>query len=319
MPAAALVGVTVAVIAAVVGVVVALGVTGGGGPRTGGAGGIHLSTLVRGETSAVWVGSQAWMADDTANVVRRFDPSTGKLASRAVTVGTAPVSLAGGSGELWVASSLSNSVSRVSLSNGRLLGTTPVPNDPVGIATGFGEGWVASLLAGRVSMVDPANGRVVASAATPQAPVRIAAGAGALWATGGTNELMRVDPRPAGSSLEVSAVAVGAGPLGLAVGKRFVYVACARAKAIVRVDAATMKVAATYHVGGDPIAVALWHGDLWVADAAAATIRAYNPLTGTPASKAVDLPGTPRYMTTGGGHLWVATARPGAVVKVTWP
>lgn len=297
-----------------VGLGVGLGISASGGSESPNGAGVKLVTLSKGETSAIWAGNSraGWLADDTSGEVRQFSTRSGHYEGAPVKVGRAPVALAGGYGSLWVASSLANTVSRVSLASGRLAGATRVPSDPVSVATGAGGVWVASLLGGKVTLIDPATGQVERSFTTEEAPVRVVTANGSAWVTGTTDSLMRI--RPGG---QVRSVVVGNGPLGLAAGRHRVYVACAQSKTVVEVAMRTMRVTRTLHVGGDPVAVALWRGGLWVADGTAATIREYDPGTGSALTKPIDLPGTPRGLYTGAGHLWVAIARPSGVIRLS--
>jgi YVTN family beta-propeller protein len=201
-------------------------------------------------------------------------------------------------------------------------GAIAVAQGPVSMAAGDGGVWVASLLAGTVSLIDPHTGQVAASSALPDGAVRLALGPGGVWVTGQTHTLTLVSPRPAGVSLRSRTVDVGQGPLGLAVGDGSVWVANVQSGTVSRVDPATMRVTATFAVGGsaggvpsDPEMVAVWQNRVWVADGQEGSVVALDPTTGAQVGSALQLPGVIRQLVLdGGGTLWGTTANPGTVL-----
>ena len=102
-----------------------------------------------------------------------------------------------------------------------------------------------------------------------------------------------------------------------------VWVANVKSGSVSRVDPASMRVTATYTVGGagggvpaNPEMVAVWHGRLWVADGQQGVVVALDPATGQQMGDARAVPGVIRQLVIdGGGTLWGTTANPGTVVR----
>lgn len=320
-------GVAVAVAAAVallMGVILATGFL--ASPGAPGTGPPPAAVQVMTRTAAASVAFDprgGWLADDHDGTVRRFDPGTGRPVGPAIHVGGRPIAVAAGYGRVWVADISGSVVRQIDPADGRLVGApVPVAQGPVSMAAGDGGLWVASLLAGTVSLVDPRTGQVEASAALPDGAVRVVAGPGGVWVSGQTHTLTRISPRPDGGSLRWRAVGVGQGPLGVAVGAGAVWVANVQSGTVSRVDPTTVRVTATYRVGGagsapaDPEMVAVWRGRVWVADGQQGVLAALDPATGLQQGSAVTLPGVVRQLVVDpGGTLWGATANPGTVVR----
>jgi streptogramin lyase len=270
--------------------------------------------------------SGAWFADDHTGALGHFDPSTGATLGRPLVLGGRPISVVSGFGHLWVADIAGSQVWEVNPTTGKVVGSpVAVPEGPVSLAAGDGGVWVASLLAGTVSVIDPRTAQIRASQALPDGAVRLVLGPGGVWVSGQTDALARVDPRPVGGSLRWRAVDVGQGPFGVAVGAGSVWVANVKSGSVSRVDPNSMRVMATYAVGGasagvpaNPEMVAVWHGLLWVADGQQGVVTALDPLSGRQIGMPVAVPGVMRaFGLDAGGGLWGTTANPGTVVHFT--
>ncbi len=196
--------------------------------------------------------------------------------------------MASGFGRIWVADIAGSQVWEINPSNGNVVGSPiPVAEGPVAMAAGDGGVWVASLVAGTVSLIDPRTGNVVASGTLPDGAVRLAIGPDGVWVSGQTDSLARVDPRPVDGALHWRTVHVGQGPFGVGVGDGSVWVANVKSGSVSRVDPSSMRVTATYTIGGagggvpaNPEMVAAWHGRLWVADGQEGVVVALDPATG---------------------------------------
>jgi streptogramin lyase len=124
-------------------------------------------------------------------------------------------------------------------------------------------------------------------------------------------------------SLHWRTVHVGQGPFGVGVGDGSVWVANVKSGSVSRVDPVSMRVTATYDVGGaaagvpaNPEMVAVWHNRLWVADGQQGVVVALEPGTGQQTGMPVELPGVIRQLVIDdGGTLWGTTANPGTVVR----
>ena len=94
--------------------------------------------------------------------------------------------LAVGFGSVWVVDTNENTVWRVGIEAGRVLGTITVGSHPSGVAVGAGAVWVACS-DGTVARIDPTGagglGRVVRTIRVGATPNGIAVGDGAVWVT----------------------------------------------------------------------------------------------------------------------------------------
>jgi streptogramin lyase len=276
-------------------------------------------------SAVAFAAGSGWLADDHAGTVRRFDLSSGADIGRPVHIGGRPISVVSGFGRLWVADIAGSQVFEVDPTTAKVVGPPiAVAAGPVSLAAGDGGVWVASLLAGTVSVIDPRTGQVRASETLPDGAVRLVLGPGGVWVSGQTDTLTRVDPRPVGASLRSRAVSVGQGPIGVAVGAGSVWVANVKSGSVSRVDPGSMRVTATYGVGGgggggvpaNPEMVAVWRGLVWVADGQQGVVVALDPVTGRQIGMAVAVPGVIRQLALDpGGTLWGTTANPGTVVR----
>jgi streptogramin lyase len=265
-----------------------------------------------------------WVADDHTGTVRRFDPASGAPVGQPVHLGGRPISIASGFGHLWVADIAGSQVWELDPTTGKMdRPPIAVAQGPVSLAVGDGGVWVASLLAGTVSVIDPRTGSLEASGALRDGAVRLAAGPDGVWVSGQTDSLTRVDPRPVGATLQWRTVEVGQGPFGVGVGEGSIWVANVKSGSVSRVDPGSMRVTATFSVGGagggvpaNPEMVAVWHDRLWVADGQQGAVVALDPVTGNQIGAAVAVPGVIRQLVLDpGGSLWGTTANPGRVVR----
>lgn len=213
-------------------------------------------------------------------------------------------------GDLWVASMVTNAVEEVDARTLHLVRTVPVPTGPSGLAVSGGRIWVASVSAGDVTPITAASGVAGTPVRIPGGAVRVAAGFGALWVTGTTDTLSEVTP----ASSAVRSVTVGSGPIGVATGDGSVWVADAVSGTVAQVDPARLQVTRRFTVHGDPLAVAVSGGVVWVADGQADTVRTLSPGTGlAPRS----LGATPRELVAVRDGVWVATANPGRILAAS--
>jgi len=282
-------------------------------------------TLIHTEAASVAFGpTGGWLADDHAGTLRHFDPSTGTALGRPLQLGGRPISVVTGFGRIWVADLAGNQVWEVDPKTGTVVGSPiPVAQGPVSLAAGDGGVWVASLVAGAVSLIDPRTGQVLASGVLPDGAVRLAIGPDGVWVSGQTDSLTRVDPDPVAGLLQWRTVDVGQGPFGVGAGDGSVWVANVKSGSVSRVDPVSMRVTATYTVGGagggvpaNPEMVALWHDRLWVADGQQGVVVALDPATGQQMGSPVEVPGVIRQLVLDSeGGMWGTTANPGTVVR----
>ncbi len=108
-----------------------------------------------------------WVTDFDRDVVRRLDPSTGRL--RAVVrlpPGSSPAGLAGAAGAVWVAAEHGGTLLRIDTATNRVAGTLVLTRlgtgGPRNVAAGLGSVWVDAPSANAVFRIDPRTRRIEA-------------------------------------------------------------------------------------------------------------------------------------------------------------
>jgi YVTN family beta-propeller protein len=126
-----------------------------------------------------------WVSGDALNpALWRIDPAR-PGAAKAIALPAGPDAVAVGSGSVWVANQLDDSVTRVDARTGAVGPTIAVGREPVALAVGDGAVWVANRLDATVSRIDPATDRVVATLAIGGSVEDVAVGARAVWIAAG--------------------------------------------------------------------------------------------------------------------------------------
>jgi DNA-binding beta-propeller fold protein YncE len=214
----------------------------------------------------------------------------------------APVGLAVAAGQVWAASSDTGTIVGRDVATGRLTHTVQVGPTPLRVLAAGGLVWVSVFGAGRVRAVDPESGRVVRDVAVPGQPEGLAAGFGSIWVVRQAARLLtRISPagrvmqsQPLGSeprlvttstrSVLVSDFRDGTlnridpasgrrvvsarlcdGPQGLAAAGTTVWVACTTDGRLLAVDEGTLHITARLPLSGEPDAVRVVSGRLFVA------------------------------------------------------
>ena len=139
-----------------------------------------------------------WVVDQDDGTLARIDPRSANAVTWASQVGQSPVALAVGEDAVWVASSQSDTVSRVDPESGAVTAAIPVGRRPTGVATGAGAVWVANSLDGTVSRIDPETNQVAATIAVGEAPRGVTFADDRVWVSVQSGE----PPPPANASSE---------------------------------------------------------------------------------------------------------------------
>jgi YVTN family beta-propeller protein len=254
-----------------------------------------------------------------ANSVAVIDPDTGKVL-RAVPVGRAPGSITLDPSAAWVASSGTDTVTRI---DARTYATSPIGGFQAGLdqlVAGANAIWVTQQTAGLAS-VNPAT-------QTTSAPVPllsptgvaysakgIAYGLGSLWIGGGLPQglvLLRVDPA---SGRIVKSAPVGVDSLHtIAVGQGGVWVSDLLANKVVEFDPRTLKRLRTISIGG-PAAIAVGGGSVWVAGADDKAVWRLKRSDGYSSKTQISVRGDPVAVAFGEGAAWAALAD-GTVARI---
>lgn len=188
-----------------------------------------------------------------------------------VDVGSDPAGLAFGFDALWVANAGDGSVSRVNLETNSVVQTIEIGNAPSSVAIGEGSVWVANHFDDTVSRIDPTNGRVTSTIDVDDGPVAVVAHDGYVWVA---NEFSATLSQIDTRTEEVtSVIAVGNGPSALAAsGGSSIWVTNSSDDTVSRIDTATRRVSATVPVGKTPSAVTANDEFVWVGAEQDATI-----------------------------------------------
>jgi streptogramin lyase len=188
-----------------------LAITGGavwtaGGPfRIDAATGAVTGPFSSGESNDIGAGEGSlWASDFDNDLVRRFDPGTGKLqATIELPRGSSPEGITDSGGAIWVATHHGGTLARIDPATNTVTANVKVTyagrSGPQETAYGFGSVWVDVPNIGSVVRVDPQTNSVQAKIAFPVAMSPcggIAVTATAVWVTGcldGT-DIARIDP-----------------------------------------------------------------------------------------------------------------------------
>ena len=296
-------------------------------------------------------GSDGGLRAIQPNHVGVIDPQTNTLVAE-VPVGNQPGPIAAGAGSLWVGNLQDRTLTKIDPARRTATGLTTLDNrTPTGIAVGLGAVWVAHGVRGDVSRVDPQFGQVTdvtsAGGAAFGSPFgSVAVGAGSVWSVFADSTLARLDAagdvlgRGAAGSLPAGiAVAgdsvwvtnsgdatvqrfsvksfdqgpvrvfnVGEAPTGIVYAEDAIWVACTGDDVVWRIDpssAATLQIP----VGDGPSAVAGGSGSIWVANAAAGTVSRIDPRTNT-VVETIDVVNAPAGIAAADGYLWVTVQAP---------
>jgi YVTN family beta-propeller protein len=174
-------------------------------------------------------GPYLWVIDTQADGLAQIDSGSLALENETVSMGAEPVAVAAGGGAVWVANSLDQSLSRLTVG----LGSADAPT-----ALGFTPGAMAiDIEANALWIVNRAGDEVVRyglstrreTARVPMAagsrPAAIAVGGGAVWvANSGDGTVSRIDPE---TNEVVVSITIGGTPVGIAFSDETVWVAVA--------------------------------------------------------------------------------------------
>lgn len=213
-----------------------------------------------------------WVGDSVTSSVLELDPETGAVVR---TIPAPPLTppprrpgqplggaIATGLGSVWFSSG-NATLTRIDEGSGRIVARVRhrglVFDDISQIAVGVGAVWVSSCCS-VVTRIDPGTNAVAAAIEGFGGP--IAAGREAVWlADLGRSLLWRIEP--SGIAPPTRAIAVGSGPLDVAVGERSVWVANGDGT-VSRVDPVSYEVTAI-RVGRSIGGIAVGEGAVWVA------------------------------------------------------
>jgi DNA-binding SARP family transcriptional activator/DNA-binding beta-propeller fold protein YncE len=286
-----------------------------------------------------------WVVSPHDKTITHIDPKT-RTALRTISAGGAPTDVAVGERAVWVLlaadTALGPSPARVARIDPRL--NDLLPPIPLGIGprafTSSGGGGSIAVATSSVWVVNPNPQVVVTRIDATTGTVKktftvgrpgsgfdsgtaggvpgssgVAIGFRALW-IGGNTGLVRIDAR----SNSVSAP-IGLGvvvPTAIAVGEGAVWVAarpgfrCCPPEdvgtgTLTRIDPETNSVEATISVRGEPAAVAVGEGAVWIADRSTESIIRVDPEKNQEVGR-IRVGARPRGIAVGGGFVWVSVS-----------
>jgi streptogramin lyase len=175
---------------------------------------------------------------------------------------------------------------------------------------------LAAAVAAALFLLLPDDGPEVSKPiAIGQPPLRIAAGAEAVWVTSERDgTLTRLDPDD-GKRLG-RPIHLGPGVAGVAVGGKWIWVTNPRRGELLRIDPRSGRLLKTIEVGGEPGAIALGGGRVWIADQNGRGVTAVNSEGGRVYRRGLP-PQSPDLRLAFGAHgLWVSIAGTGSVRRV---
>ncbi len=143
-------------------------------------------------------------------------------------------------------------------------------------------------------------------------PHGAAAGAGAIWVSSGGGSVAEIDP---GTHTVKQTIDVGAGPEGLAVDGRNVWVANSLGNTVSQVSADTEHEVGHYPVGNSPTGVAVGGGSVWVTNAGDGTITRLDSKDGS-IEDTIDVHAPVHGIAYGADSLWVTDPVGNGVIRV---
>jgi YVTN family beta-propeller protein len=235
--------------------------------------------------------------------------SQARPASAIIASGANPAGVVVTEGAAWVANAADGTVSRINLSDNRVMavirigdpgvlraagcGTESIHAEPHGsfkirrcdlpraITTAPGAIWTSRGDTKELVRLDPRSNHITGSIQVGIDPWYIAASDTAVWATDYyTDTVVHVDPRTMRLVATITGLAYG--PTGIAIAGDSVWVASSRADVVSRIDAASNRVVATIPVEHVPLPVVFAYGSIWVRNEMAegnGFVTRINPLT----------------------------------------
>ena len=222
-----------------------------------------------------------------------------------------------GEGSVWVLSA--DKLTQIDPNDGSVVRVTTLrgllPPDARSLATGSRTVWVGDW--GLVHRVNPATGeelRPVALWGLTDAggDAYVAVGEGNAWAVGEDGHLVRINPLTASQDGNVD---VSQSASGIGAGLDAVWVVDDLHGTLIRVDATTLDIVATYPAPGDMDALAVGAGAVWLLDSTAGVVTPFHPHTdgfGAPIRVGIG----PTDVATGLGSVWVTNQGEGTLSRI---
>jgi YVTN family beta-propeller protein len=269
-----------------------------------------------------------WVAGNNPSWVTRWVTPTNPMTRETPTIAlpAAPTRLAAAEDAVWVLTPADHRITRIDPATNQVVATIGVGRAPSGLAVGAGAVWVSRRLEGTVVRIDPTTNQVAATIPLGQAPGAVTVAGGVVWVALPEHGLGRIDPASNRSTV-VRVPHCCAGEL--AAGRGALWVANHRDGTLVRVDAATGRVAARVPLPKTtdqrPHQVAVGEGAVWVTSASPRRGTANllwrvdpvsNQVTGTLDLGPTSAGGIPNSVAAGDGAVWVGGMTKGSIVRL---
>jgi YVTN family beta-propeller protein len=276
------------------------------------------------------------------------------LAGAPITVGKAPIGIAGNSTVLWVANFDDSTVTRVS-PNGKIRTDIALADGPFGVFSAGGQFWVSSADAGVVTPISVATGSPGKPIHVGRHPEFITGDENSVYVSNAFDDTVSViDPRadtPVGRPIRVGrfprgiassgtavwvadyddnnddrivigqvikTIPVGRHPVGVAVGANAVWVANEADNTVSRIDLGPGGKVKTIRVGTAPFAIAFGLGSAWVTNRRDDTVTRLDAATGNPIGRPIAVGKDPTGVAVIGNAVYV-TNRGSATIQQIQP
>jgi sugar lactone lactonase YvrE len=223
--------------------------------------------------------------------------------STRVALGSAPSRVTADGDTVWVALA-TGSLARVDAATDHVDRVGELPSIPFDVQPAGGLLWVSLPNDNRVVALDPTDGRLVHSVpTTAPGPRGLTSAGSSIWATAGTR-LLQIDART-GETTRTVAVPGGVLPYDVSVSADAAWVTDSRARTVTRVPL-DGGAPTSFDVGGPTVGTVVSGGAVWVGLKDAPALLRLDPDSGATLSR-VRLPATPLGLAVVAGDVW-ATA-----------
>lgn len=204
-----------------------------------------------------------WVAAADGDAVWRIDPATREVSAK-VDVGDTPLRVAFDGELVWATVFGADRVVAIDPASNQVVTTVALAGEPEGVAFGFDSIWVVRQAARTLSRVGR-DGKVMRDFPLGDEPRLVAVSDKYVFASNfGAGTLTRLDP--AAAKLTTSKQ-LCAGAQGIATTADTVWVTCTSEGKLLAVDPETLTVTGSLDLGGEPDAVRVVDGAVWVAQA----------------------------------------------------
>lgn len=223
----------------------------------------------------VVAGGSVWVASAGDGTIVRLAPVPAKI-----EVGSTPLRLVADGALVWASVFGADKIVAIDPATGRVVRQVRLPGQPEGLASGFKDLWVVRQKPPSLTRISP-EGKVLHEYALGAEPRLVTVGQSYVFASNYRDgSISRLNPRTG----DVSTVKVCDGAQGMAAGGAVLWVSCTPANQVVAVGQQDLKVLGRLDLPGEPDAVHVVDGAVWVALARGPTLVR---LGGTPSAPSV--------------------------------